>query len=268
MKLWTVGVIVGCAGLANAQPIWTSESWSINFSSYASFDSDGGTLFSNGALGTFIRSRNASSSGGCGQFGYANASGGATQNSIFGGTSLIASGQASCTANDSSSDEPCGAGAYASSVGVAEFTITQETGYFITYDLTSYYGGSHVRFWDLNTSADIEYIETRFGGQITGTVSGVLPPGDYYMSWGCEAFANTAGFSGMSSFYDFIFALGDPPAPCPADFNQDGGIDGGDVDAFFITWEAGENAADVNRDGGVDGSDIEVFFAAWEAGGC
>ncbi|MCX5691786.1 MAG: S8 family serine peptidase, partial [Planctomycetota bacterium] len=55
---------------------------------------------------------------------------------------------------------------------------------------------------------------------------------------------------------------------CPADFNQDGGVDGADVDAFFAAWEAGEATADVNQDGGVDGSDINVFFAAWEAGGC
>lgn len=60
-----------------------------------------------------------------------------------------------------------------------------------------------------------------------------------------------------------------PPVPeCPADFNQDGGIDGSDVDAFFTAWQAGEQAADVNLDGGVNGEDVEFFFAAWENGGC
>ena len=58
------------------------------------------------------------------------------------------------------------------------------------------------------------------------------------------------------------------PTPCPADFNQDGGVDGGDIEAFFSEWEAGNAAADVNRDGGVDGGDIEYFFQRWEAGGC
>ncbi|MCX5691546.1 MAG: hypothetical protein NTV94_17435 [Planctomycetota bacterium] len=58
------------------------------------------------------------------------------------------------------------------------------------------------------------------------------------------------------------------PLPCPADFNQDGGVDGADVNAFFEAWEAGESTADVNLDGGVDGSDIDTFFTAWEAGGC
>jgi len=55
---------------------------------------------------------------------------------------------------------------------------------------------------------------------------------------------------------------------CPADFNQDGGIDGSDVAAFFGQWENGHCDADVNADGGVDGADVDSFFAAWEAGGC
>jgi hypothetical protein len=55
---------------------------------------------------------------------------------------------------------------------------------------------------------------------------------------------------------------------CPADFNQDGGVDGTDVNVFFDRWQAGNCDADVNYDGGVDGDDVAVFFAAWEAGGC
>jgi Galactose oxidase, central domain len=56
--------------------------------------------------------------------------------------------------------------------------------------------------------------------------------------------------------------------PCPADFNGDGGVDGADVEAFFIAFEAGDAAADTNGDGGVDGSDVEAFFLPWQAGGC
>jgi len=55
---------------------------------------------------------------------------------------------------------------------------------------------------------------------------------------------------------------------CFADYNQDGGIDGSDIEAFFIDWEAGSASADTNEDGGVDGSDVEIFFLQWEAGGC
>jgi hypothetical protein len=55
--------------------------------------------------------------------------------------------------------------------------------------------------------------------------------------------------------------------PCPADFNQDGGVDGADVESFFVAWTEGSPAADVNLDGGVDGADVADFIAAWE-GGC
>ncbi len=56
--------------------------------------------------------------------------------------------------------------------------------------------------------------------------------------------------------------------PCPADFNLDGGVDGADVEAFFVIWEASGVAADVNFDGGVDGADVEYFFRRWQDGGC
>ncbi|MBS0196427.1 MAG: hypothetical protein JSR77_06690 [Planctomycetes bacterium] len=56
--------------------------------------------------------------------------------------------------------------------------------------------------------------------------------------------------------------------PCPADYNEDGGVDGSDVGAFFADWEIARPCADVNRDGGVDGSDVGTFYIYWEAGGC
>ena len=58
---------------------------------------------------------------------------------------------------------------------------------------------------------------------------------------------------------------------CPAcvpDFNQDGGVTGEDIGAFFFAWEASDPCADVNQDGGVTGEDVEFFFSVWEAGGC
>ena len=57
-------------------------------------------------------------------------------------------------------------------------------------------------------------------------------------------------------------------APCIADFNLDGGVDGADLSDFYAAWEAGSTAADVNQDGGIDGADIESFIMLWEAGGC
>ncbi|MBS0195834.1 MAG: hypothetical protein JSR77_03665 [Planctomycetes bacterium] len=53
---------------------------------------------------------------------------------------------------------------------------------------------------------------------------------------------------------------------CIGEFNCDGGIDGGDVGAFFGEWEAGNAIADVNADGGIDGADVSSFFEHWEAG--
>ncbi len=55
---------------------------------------------------------------------------------------------------------------------------------------------------------------------------------------------------------------------CPADFNDDGGIDGSDVADFYVAWENADPAADTNQDGGVDGSDVDAFFIAWSNGGC
>jgi len=55
---------------------------------------------------------------------------------------------------------------------------------------------------------------------------------------------------------------------CAADYNNDGGIDGNDIEAFFIDWSAGIDLADVNSDGGVNGGDVEAFFFVWGNGSC
>lgn len=56
------------------------------------------------------------------------------------------------------------------------------------------------------------------------------------------------------------------PAPCIADANNDGGVDGSDVDTFFTAFESGSYDADTDRSGGVDGGDVEMFFIHWEQG--
>ena len=56
------------------------------------------------------------------------------------------------------------------------------------------------------------------------------------------------------------------PVGCPSDINQDGGVDGSDIESFFTFWEIGAAEGDFNQDGGVDGSDVETFFTAWESG--
>jgi hypothetical protein len=89
---------------------------------------------------------------------------------------------------------------------------------------------------------------------------------------GLELFSVIFSACGATTFSDSVTLTVQPEgtcgSPCPADFNQDGGVDGGDIDSFFTAWETGDGSADVNQDGGVDGSDIDTFFTAWEAGGC
>jgi hypothetical protein len=56
--------------------------------------------------------------------------------------------------------------------------------------------------------------------------------------------------------------------PCAADYDNNGGVDGGDLAAFFSDFEAGAQCADVDDNGGVDGGDLGFFFTVFEAGGC
>lgn len=53
---------------------------------------------------------------------------------------------------------------------------------------------------------------------------------------------------------------------CIADFDGNGGIDGGDLAAFFEAFETGDPTADVDGNGGVDGGDLAFFFERFEAG--
>ncbi len=53
---------------------------------------------------------------------------------------------------------------------------------------------------------------------------------------------------------------------CLADANIDGGVDGQDVEFFFIAWQGSEIASDLNIDGVIDGQDVDVFFLLWSAG--
>ncbi|MBS0195349.1 MAG: hypothetical protein JSR77_01190 [Planctomycetes bacterium] len=89
----------------------------------------------------------------------------------------------------------------------------------------------------------------------------------FHTDAGVRYYIRVTGYNGASGFCT-LYVNPCEATPCPADFNQDGGIDGSDVQAFFAEWEAGNASADVNTDGGVDGTDVEFFFAAWESGGC
>lgn len=53
---------------------------------------------------------------------------------------------------------------------------------------------------------------------------------------------------------------------CLADFDFNGGVDGGDLAAFFTAFEDGVSSADIDGNGGVDGGDLSAFFVAFEDG--
>ncbi|MEY2716445.1 MAG: Dockerin type domain, partial [Planctomycetota bacterium] len=60
-----------------------------------------------------------------------------------------------------------------------------------------------------------------------------------------------------------------PPAPpaCPADFDQNGNVDGADLTLLLQSWGPCSNcAADINQNGAVDGADLTVLLQSW--GGC
>lgn len=72
-----------------------------------------------------------------------------------------------------------------------------------------------------------------------------------------------------AAWLEALLAGGGNQCPaCPADFDGNGGVDGGDLAAFFEAFESGDACADVDGNGGVDGGDLGSFFTAFESGGC
>ena len=127
----------------------------------------------------------------------------------------------------------------------------------------------------------IDGVDARTDGVLLLNATG----GPFAMAWepgengefeiaGLDLVTTQPGLCAFSFAYVPFEGFGEGPvcgwtaSDCPADFNVDGGVDGGDIESFFASWEAGEACADTNVDGGVDGGDIEFFFTAWENGGC
>ncbi len=86
-------------------------------------------------------------------------------------------------------------------------------------------------------------------------------------------YAFKAGWQDVANFQNAgngIFVASGPSVcpPCAADYDQDGGVTGGDLGAFFSDFEQGLPCADVDLDGGVTGGDLGAFFQVFEAGGC
>jgi hypothetical protein len=129
------------------------------------------------------------------------------------------------------------------------------------------------------SSCDVAFdtVMAVYQGGCAGVANGPIACNDDNSSCGSHAIVETKLVEGteylvrLGAYYANTYGTGTLyiyGSTCPADFNADGGVDGGDIGAFFQDWESGSLSADVNCDGGVDGSDVNVFFAAWEAGGC
>jgi hypothetical protein len=82
------------------------------------------------------------------------------------------------------------------------------------------------------------------------------------------AWGENIGWINLDDANHFVAIESGACSGCAADYNQDGGIDGSDVQAFFADWENAAGCSDVNQDGGIDGADVGAFFDVWEAGGC
>lgn len=114
---------------------------------------------------------------------------------------------------------------------------------------------------------------------LTLTRIACIPPGTYtvtpVLTGTNRLLCDVPGFASPPvADFSYRFAVssggvdcGDCPT-CAADFDNNGGVDGGDIGAFFAAFETGSTCADVDDNGGVDGGDLAAFFLVFEAGGC
>lgn len=98
-------------------------------------------------------------------------------------------------------------------------------------------------------------------GWVLIAAEGISDDGATVVGWGT--------LNGVAMGYRVTgLAFATPCPACAADFDANGGVDGGDLGAFFAEFETGGACADVDQNGGIDGGDLGAFFAAFEAGGC
>jgi hypothetical protein len=60
-----------------------------------------------------------------------------------------------------------------------------------------------------------------------------------------------------------VIELGPSAPPCPADFNQDGAVNGDDLGSLLNAWAQEVPDYDLNGDGIVDGNDLGQLLGAW-----
>ncbi len=143
----------------------------------------------------------------------------------------------------------------------SSFTVTTDTHSGVESLLTAKLG-SQVFYQSSNLSGPTTLNAGASGAQVgagrTGSLS-TIP--------GVNSLGNANYATMVANLVSWVADEGFCPA-CPADFDQDGGVTGGDISSFFEQYEQGAPCADTDQDGGVSSSDIATFFVAFEAGGC
>jgi hypothetical protein len=92
------------------------------------------------------------------------------------------------------------------------------------------------------------------GGTVVGVVDPVMQEEVIIVNAVSGTGAAIANFSAVSRI---------DIAECPADFNDDGAVDGNDLGFLLASWGATGGSADLNVDGTVDGNDLGLLLAAW-----
>jgi hypothetical protein len=98
------------------------------------------------------------------------------------------------------------------------------------------------------------------GSRVTGSTTSTLTITNLDASDAGEYSLGAVSSCGSSSSTIVSIGIG----PCPSDWDASGGVDGDDVIAFFVDWDAG--SADIDESGGTDGDDVIAFFTFWDAG--
>jgi len=127
---------------------------------------------------------------------------------------------------------------------------------------------------------EVLYLQTRSGEFIPAVRSGdpFTPPGSTTARVIKRALfaGDLSGYSPLTrrgmvvftlEFSDYSRGIFAADIECPADINEDGGVDSEDVSAFFALWESADSAADFDGSGAVDSADVVEFFRRVD-GGC
>lgn len=117
---------------------------------------------------------------------------------------------------------------------------------------------------DWDGTSDIKvcaFITSGGHNSMSNQVLGGLPVGTANLNTGRPNFATIPG----DQF--FVIAAGSGGGSCPADFDRDGFVSGGDLGVLLGAWGpcSGACGADFDRDGFVSGGDLGVLLGAWGA---